>query len=1167
MRLGHLLPALVAMGCGAPVDGGGMVPETQLFHQTYTLPGDFDTLQDALDRTQRGDVVELAAGVFDARTTVETLNLTLRGAGVGRTILRGGLNIRRAGLRLHDLTIEAAGDAFGIHARGFSLLATRVEVTGFSFGVSVFDVARPTQLNELILRGNQNGLYVSDANVTAVNGLFLHNTKAAVFSRAGARLRVYHGTFVGNGFSNPGDASGAVVLGPGGFQDIRNNVIVGNQYGVQCTGCSSRPGNNLVWGNVEDYAGEAGRGEADISADPLFMDPGAGDYRLRAGSPAIDRAVQTGAIRDAAGAHRPAGEGPDLGAYEWQPPAAAVLINEVMANPLDERSGEFVELLNVGDDPVDLAGWWLDDLDGRDPLQAWAPEGTTVLAPGGYAVVLDPDYPDVADLPVDTLLLTVDDRSLSNGLSAGDPVLLKLPDENTLVSAYEAPFDPGDGVSAERTAPDADTFSPSPCGASPGALNCVAGGGSPEPGQSQVVITEVMANPVDERRDEFVEVMNLGDAPVDLAGWTLSDGDSTDLLAAFDGVSVVPGGGGLAVILDPDYDGSYAIPAGASLLTVGDRRLGNSLSTDDPVTLRDPGGSLVASFLQPFDPGNGRSAELAALGGDDWLAAPCGASPGAPNCAWDDAEPPPPPTLTITEVMANPLDEDTGEFVELRNTGDEVVELADVFLSDGDAVDSLMPMLQGGSTSLQPGAVALILDPEYGGEYALPQGVLLLRPDDTTLGSGIAVNDPVALLVDGREFAGFPTPFNPGNGRSAEWDGQAWVASTCPTGASPGRHNCSAPPPPEEAAPPDVRITEVLANPLIERSGEFVEVLNLDEAPVDLSDWILFDGDATDALVRWPGVGGGTRLLPGQYGVILDPDFEGQHALPPGAALLTTEDRTLGNGLSTADPVSLLLPDGVTQVSSYDAPFDPGNGRSARRVASDGDEFVGTDCGEDVLVHATPGSDVCEEADPAPGPGDDPLACLGANDCDDGWRCMGFPDDGSGAHGRCAHLGRDYPGEHGHCESHADCEDGDMVCAGMTVFPGAAFCIAEYHHGAYASAQGLEIPDGEPAGATSPIVVYGLATVPLDLVVTADVEHPDRSQLRLALLDPRGDRAPLFDGATDPAVRLDGPMVALGNIPRDDYVNGRWMLEVVDGEPGSAGRVNGWGLEVVSNWD
>ena len=43
-----------------------------------------------------------------------------------------------------------------------------------------------------------------------------------------------------------------------------------------------------------------------------------------------------------------------------------------------------------------------------------------------------------ASLPAGALRLTVGDTRLGNGLSTGDPVALRLPDGNTVVSAYEA---------------------------------------------------------------------------------------------------------------------------------------------------------------------------------------------------------------------------------------------------------------------------------------------------------------------------------------------------------------------------------------------------------------------------------------------------------------------------------------------------------------------------------------------------------------------------------------------------------------------------------------------------------------------------------------------------------------------------------------------------------
>jgi hypothetical protein len=159
-----------------------------------------------------------------------------------------------------------------------------------------------------------------------------------------------------------------------------------------------------------------------------------------------------------------------------------VVINEVMANVKGSEGGagapgdrnEFVEILNISPDTVDVDGWFLDDGDARDVLRAWTdttindPDvvmNTTLIPSGAYAVILDPEYPDSGDgnyvqpydFPSNTIILTIGNTTIGNGLQNNDP--LSLFDQDTiLIDTYGTPsdttdtipFNPGDGVSAER---------------------------------------------------------------------------------------------------------------------------------------------------------------------------------------------------------------------------------------------------------------------------------------------------------------------------------------------------------------------------------------------------------------------------------------------------------------------------------------------------------------------------------------------------------------------------------------------------------------------------------------------------------------------------------------------------------------------------------------------
>ena len=164
--------------------------------------------------------------------------------------------------------------------------------------------------------------------------------------------------------------------------------------------------------------------------------------------------------------------------------ASRIVITEVMANPagasgahMPEDRNEFVELYNADStEAVDLLGWTIDDGDAVDHLREWTDTARLIgherlrtnrtwLNPNCYAVVLDPEYTDPDPtggfvMPYhfgdSTLILTVGNTTIGNGLATTDPVTVFSPYGDTTTFGTPAdttdsiPCDPGDGISWER---------------------------------------------------------------------------------------------------------------------------------------------------------------------------------------------------------------------------------------------------------------------------------------------------------------------------------------------------------------------------------------------------------------------------------------------------------------------------------------------------------------------------------------------------------------------------------------------------------------------------------------------------------------------------------------------------------------------------------------------
>lgn len=138
-----------------------------------------------------------------------------------------------------------------------------------------------------------------------------------------------------------------------------------------------------------------------------------------------------------------------------EPTGPRVIITEIMYDPAsDERRGEseWVEIANVGDEPIDIKDWKLDDEDTQEWAQ-WGPFSCTLL-PGQVAVLINGDattekefreawdvLDDEGNPTLSYLVIPVKWGSLANNASATNEILQLLDADGEVVC--EANYESG----------------------------------------------------------------------------------------------------------------------------------------------------------------------------------------------------------------------------------------------------------------------------------------------------------------------------------------------------------------------------------------------------------------------------------------------------------------------------------------------------------------------------------------------------------------------------------------------------------------------------------------------------------------------------------------------------------------------------------------------------
>lgn len=135
-----------------------------------------------------------------------------------------------------------------------------------------------------------------------------------------------------------------------------------------------------------------------------------------------------------------------------------VVISEVMYHPYTTNSpDEFVEIANISDSTISLAGWSLADLSYQYPDTFCGTQ--FMLEPRSYAIIFEADYDTLAGayrtmIPPGAIILSVDDNAIGNGLSnSGDTLFLIDHAGDTLdVMGWNEDITPG--YSLEKVIPD-----------------------------------------------------------------------------------------------------------------------------------------------------------------------------------------------------------------------------------------------------------------------------------------------------------------------------------------------------------------------------------------------------------------------------------------------------------------------------------------------------------------------------------------------------------------------------------------------------------------------------------------------------------------------------------------------------------------------------------------
>ena len=417
-------------------------------------------------------------------------------------------------------------------------------------------------------------------------------------------------------------------------------------------------------------------------------------------------------------------------------------------------------------------------------------------------------------------------------------------------------------------------------------VNSVTYQGDPSDQQKYLRITELMYNPAegdvfDSQEYEYIELKNIGTAPLPLTGVKFTDGISFNL----PGITLAAGGYIVVVKNQAAFTSRYIVPADVQVLGPYDGQLSNS---GENIKLEDSTNSTILEFdyedgwyditdgmdfsLTTIDPASAEPNQWDSK--SSWRpSANPGGSPG-----WDDTEQIPVlGEVVINELLAHSHAGDP-DWIELYNTTDAAINIGGWFLSDS-SVDFMKYEIAAGTTIEPYGYFVIYEDLNFGNP----------GDPDCHVPFALSENGETLYLHSGQD--GVLTGYSDQENFDASETGVAFGRYQKSTGTynfvamsenTPGGDNAY-----PKVGP--IVISEIMYNPVSgNQDEEYIELVNISDSVVHLSEydnlqfvdvpWRLTDSNGIT--FDFPL---GTALSPGRYLLIVK-DIAAFDAAYPAAA-------------------------------------------------------------------------------------------------------------------------------------------------------------------------------------------------------------------------------------------------------------------------------------------